>query len=229
MVVAAIVGLHLYGAEHVLSVATLGDRRAGLEAFVALHPVLAALAFAVATALYLLLSLPAEGLLTAAGGWLFGTVAGTALSVLGTVLAALLLFGALRRTLPSRVAALRCERVERIRRRLGRDSVNYLLILRLVPVLPFALVSLLAVMARMRWLPYWLATAAGVVPPTLVFASAGSGLGKLLANPGPVDPGDLLSARILLPLGGLACLALLPVALRLWRDDAGRDRSAIEE
>ena len=218
--------LYVLGAQHVLSVEALRDRQAALAQAVALHPVLAALAFVAMTAAYLLLSLPAEGLLTATSGMLFGAVAGTALSVVGTVIAAMLLLLALRRVLRRQPATPQYPTIERIRRRLERDGVYYLLMLRLLPVLPFALVSLLAVLARVRTWPYLLATAAGSIPPTVVFASAGSGLGALLAKPGPVNLADLLSDRVLLPLVGLAVLAVLPVARRCWPNYAARKQIA---
>ena len=220
LILAAAGLFYLLGARHVLSVDMLRAWQADLERLATLHPVLAGLAFVAATAAYLMLSLPAEGLLTAAGGMLFGTVLGSALSVVGTVLAALLLFVVLRRVLRRQLAAPQGPKVERALQRLERDGFNYLLMLRLLPVLPFALISLTAVMARMRTRPYTLATAIGVVPPTVVFASLGHELGALLARPGPVDLGSLLSWQLVLSLAGVAALALLPVARHYWREHA---------
>jgi len=225
LLLAAAVALYVFGAAHVLNMRTLRDSRTWMERAVALRPAMAGLVFVAATALYLLLSLPAEGLLTAIGGMLFGTLLGSILSVLGTVLAALILFYALRGMLRRQLAMPRTPAVERVRQHMERDGMNYLLILRLLPVLPFAMVSLLAVLAHMRARPYTLATAIGVIPPAVVFTSVGTGLSALLARRGKLDLSTVLSGPILLPLIGLAVLALLPVGRRIWQDRALRRRS----
>jgi hypothetical protein len=51
----------------------------------------------------------------------------------------------------------------------------------------------------------------------VVYASVGSGLGAVLDAGGTPDLGVLLSAEVVLPLLGLALLALLPVAVKVWR------------
>lgn len=225
LLLAAAVALYVFGASYVLNLNTLRESQAWMERAVVIHPLLAGLVFVTATAVYLLLSLPAEGLLTAVGGMLFGTLLGSTLSILGTVLAALTLFYALRGMLRRQLAITHSPAVERVRQRMERDGVNYLLMLRLLPVLPFAMVSLLAVLVRMRARPYTLATAIGVIPPAVVFTSVGTGLGTLLAKREKLDLSNLLSGQILLPLIGLAILALLPVARRIWQDRIGRRQS----
>jgi uncharacterized membrane protein YdjX (TVP38/TMEM64 family) len=61
------------------------------------------------------------------------------------------------------------------------------------------------------------ATLLGVVPAAVVFAGVGSGLGVVLEHGGQPDLGLLLEPGILLPLLGLAILALVPVLYRRWR------------
>lgn len=229
LIVAAIAVLTFAGEQSGLSWDLLRDRQVELEQWVALHPVLAPLAFVAATAGYLLLSLPAEGVLTAIGGMLFGTAAGAALSVAGTLLAALILFVALRRMLRGHLEKPQKPWFTRVQRRMEKDRASYLLMLRLLPVLPFALVSLLAVLARMRLFPYALATTIGVIPLCLVFASAGSELGALLLSPAHADLFGAAFDRALLPLIALAVLAFLPAARRLWRARAENRRSAYDQ
>ena len=215
------------GASHVLTVEMLRGLQSELRLQAAQQPGLTAVALIASTAIYLMLSLPAEGLLTAVCGMLFGTVLGSLISTAGAVLAALMLFLGLRLMLRRQLKDRHGPKVERVLNRLRQDGFNYLLMARLLPVLPFALISLAAVLARMRFWPYMVATAIAVVPPTVVFASAGSGLGALLAEPGPLDFGRLVTWRMLLPLGGLALLAVAPVGVRRWRAGVP-DRSADE-
>jgi uncharacterized membrane protein YdjX (TVP38/TMEM64 family) len=94
------------------------------------------------------------------------------------------------------------------------DAFSYLLVLRLVPLFPFWLVNLVPALLGVPLRTFALATALGIVPGCLVFASVGAGLGHLLERGEEPDLDLILEPRVLLPLLGLATLALLPV---LWR------------
>jgi len=54
----------------------------------------------------------------------------------------------------------------------------------------------------------------GIIPGTLVYASVGNGLGAILAQGGRPDLGIIFSPEILLPILGLAALALVPAVYR---------------
>jgi len=88
--------------------------------------------------------------------------------------------------------------------------------LRLVGVVPFVLPNLAAAMVGMRLAPFFAATSIGLIPSTLVITGIGAGLGDVLAAGQEPRLSMLLSPTILLPLVGMAALALLPVAWRRW-------------
>jgi uncharacterized membrane protein YdjX (TVP38/TMEM64 family) len=92
-----------------------------------------------------------------------------------------------------------------------RDSFSYLLFLRLVPVFPFWLVNIVPALLGMALGPYMLATLIGIIPGAVVYSSVGSGLGMLLDRGEMPNLGIIFEWRILLPLLGLAVLALVPV------------------
>ena len=215
LIVVAAAALYASGAQRFLSLDTLGERQEQVRSLAAEYPFIAAFAFIAATAVFLMTSLPAEGLLTALGGLVFGTILGTILSVAGTVAAAVMLFLALRHALPARSGHRPF--VEGLRRRMQRDAVSYLLMLRLVPVVPFSLVSLLAVLVGMRLAAFTLTTTAGAIPPTLIFASLGTGMRQVLDAHQPIRLSTFTSPVVLLPLVALALLSLLPVVWRRWR------------
>ena len=216
LIVVAAAALYASGAQRFLSLDTLSERQEQLRGLVAEYPLAAASAFIAATAVFLMTSLPAEGLLTALGGLVFGTIPGTLLSVAGTVAAAVMLFLSLRHALSTPRSEHR-PLVKGLRRRMQGDAVSYLLMLRLVPVLPFALVSLLAVLVGMRLRAFTLATTVGVIPPTLVFASLGTGMRRVLDAHEAIQMSTFTSPTVLLPLVGLALLSLLPIVWRRWR------------
>jgi uncharacterized membrane protein YdjX (TVP38/TMEM64 family) len=54
----------------------------------------------------------------------------------------------------------------------------------------------------------------GIIPGTLVYASVGNGLGVVFEAGQSPDLGIIFRPAILLPIVGLAVLAILPVAYR---------------
>ncbi|MGR8011808.1 TVP38/TMEM64 family protein [Streptomyces hypolithicus] len=110
-----------------------------------------------------------------AAGALFGSQAGLAAAVAGTVLGAGISFGlgrmlgqdALRPLLRGR-ALLAADG------QLSRHGFRTMLAIRLFPGVPFAAANYCAAVSRMGWLPFLLATGIGCVPNTAAYVVAGS-------------------------------------------------------
>ncbi len=220
LLAAALTGLaYALGLQRVLSFRWLGERQQALHAFVAARPDVAACAYLAIYAVAVALSLPGAVVLTLAGGLLFGTVLGGGLAVLGATAGAVLLFLAARYVVGDWLARRAGGLMARIRPGLERDGFSALLALRLLPVVPFWLVNLVPALVGMRLGSFALATAIGIVPGTLVFASIGAGVGDVLAAGRTPDLAVVFRPAVLLPLVGLALLAMLPVVWRRWRRD----------
>ena len=78
---------------------------------------------------------------------------------------------------------------------------------RLVPVMPFVVVSYGAGLTGMRWAPYLLGTALGLVPSTVVQVGVGASAGFVVERATPA----------LLALIGAVVLGVAVVATVLWR------------
>lgn len=111
--------------------------------------------------------------------------------------------------------------MQRWRARLHENEVSVLLILRLVPVVPFFAVNLLAALAGVRFGHFLWTTALGILPGALVFTSVGVGLGDVLDQGAEPDLAILWQPQVLAPLLGLAALAALPMLWRAWRRRKG--------
>ncbi|HMM22275.1 MAG TPA: VTT domain-containing protein [Selenomonadales bacterium] len=117
-----------------------------------------------------------------AGGLAFGPLWGTLYLIAGTLLGAALCFWAAR--------ALGCGGLlQAFSRWIGPDTIERLatrrtfrtvLVLRLVPVLPWDAVSFIAGVSNMRFWPYLAATAAGCIPGAVAFSMLGDALGRSL-------------------------------------------------
>lgn len=113
--------------------------------------------------------------LNVAAGALFGTQAGTAAAVAGTVVGSGIAFG-LGRLLGQDALRpmLRRRWLKAADRQLSRHGFRSMLIVRLLPGVPFAASNYGAAVSRMGWTAFLTATALGVVPNTAAYVIAGS-------------------------------------------------------
>lgn len=215
------------GVHELLSLETLRRHRLVLLDLVATRPWSTAGAFVLLYVAVTALSIPGAVFLTLAGGFLFGTALATVLVVLGATLGAVLLFLLARTALGEPLRARAGPWLARMAEGFRKNAFSYLLVLRLVPLFPFWLVNLVPAFLGVPLSTFAIATALGIVPGSLVYASVGAGLGALLERGQEPELGQLLDPRILLPLVGLAALALLPVVWkRFARPAAGRTGDA---
>jgi uncharacterized membrane protein YdjX (TVP38/TMEM64 family) len=203
--------------DRYVSFETLRSHREQLLAFVHQHPIMAPLLFIALYAAVVALSIPGGAVMTIAGGFLFGTLVGTALVLVGATIGATVVFLIARSALGDVLRARAGPRIRRMEEGFRRDAFSYLLVLRLIPIFPFWLVNIVPAVLGVSLGVYVLGTFIGIIPGSLVYASVGNGLGAVFEAGGTPDLGIIFSHEILLPIVGLAVLALLPVAYRHLR------------
>jgi len=200
-----------------LSLDQLNASRGVLEARVAAHPVLSALVFVGIVAAAVVPCLPVVMVLTMVGGFLFGVIEGGLLSALGTTLGGLLVYAICRTAAGDLVARMAGQRIARMQAGARRNPFALVLTLRLIPGMPFWLINIGAALVHVPFGAYALATALGLIPSSLLYASLGAGLGRMFAAGLRPTPGMLLQFHVVAPLAALALLAGVPVAWRMWR------------
>ncbi|MBC5825767.1 MAG: TVP38/TMEM64 family protein [Candidatus Eremiobacteraeota bacterium] len=206
--------------DRYLTLDALRDNRVALAAFVQSHGVAAALGFVLTYAAVVALSLPGATVMTLAGGFLFGVPLGAALSVIGAMAGASLLFLIARSAFGDVLRERAGPFLARMADGFRRDAFSYLLFLRLVPAFPFWAVNLAPALLGMRFPPFVAATALGIIPGTTVYAAFGASLGQLFDAGAEVRLKDVFSPTLIAALIGLGFLSLLPVVLRHMRERA---------
>ena len=217
LIVAGIAAAFASGLDRYLSYEALVENRDWLQAEVAAAPVVAALAFGLAYAVVVALSLPGGAIMTLLGGFLFGTWVGGSLVVLSATVGAAAVFLAARTAFGDALRRRAGGAVERMRAGFRRNAFSYLLFLRLVPVFPFFLVNLVPAFLDVPLATYVAATALGIVPGTFVFASVGNGLGAVLDAGARPDLSIATRPEVFGPLLALGLLSLVPVLIRRRR------------
>jgi uncharacterized membrane protein YdjX (TVP38/TMEM64 family) len=97
-------------------------------------------------------------------------------------------------------------------------ALSYLLVLRLIPIVPFWLVNLVPALVGVPLRTFFVGTALGIIPGSLVYTCVGNGLGVVIDQGETPDLGIIFEPEILMPLLGLALLALSPVFYRRLKE-----------
>src|SRR5919106_1568008 len=200
-----------------LTFEALRENRALLSQFVAQHAVLASILYLAVYATVIAASLPGGAVLTVTGGFLFGAIAGTLHVVVAATLGATLLFLIARTAFGDALRARAGAFLKKMEAGFRENAFNYLLVLRLIPLFPFWLVNLVPAFLGVPLGTYVLATFLGIIPGSLVYTSAGSGLGEVFDRGETPDLGIIFEPQIIGPILGLCLLALLPVAYRKYK------------
>jgi uncharacterized membrane protein YdjX (TVP38/TMEM64 family) len=173
-------------------------------------------AFILAYAGLVAVSVPGAALFTLASGYMFGPWLGTAYAVIGATLGAIIVFLAARGGLAG-LGSRAGPWARRFEAGFRRNGLTYLLVLRLIPIVPFWLINLVAGAVGLRLWVFVVGTFAGMIPVTFIYASLGNGLGTLADEGRPPDLAILCRPSVFLPIVGLVVLALVPVIYKRWR------------
>lgn len=174
--------------------------RGGLEEAVDGLGAAGALAFVAVYAVATVAMLPAS-VLSLASGALFGIALGSAVTVAGATLGAGAAFLAGRRLSRPSVEAIAGPNLRRLDRHLADRGLLSVLVLRLVPLIPFNAFNYAASATAVPLRAYLLGTLVGIVPGSIAVTAAGAGLGD------PTSPGFLAALAALAALtlaGGIA-------------------------
>lgn len=200
-----------------LSFDTLRDNREALLDWRDNNMLWSALVFAATYVAIVAFSLPGAAVASVTGGFLFGLAMGTGLNVLAATSGAVLIFLAARWGL-GRVLSARIDSAEgsvrRLREGLARNEISVLLLLRLVPAVPFFVANLLPAFVGVSLWNFTWTTALGIIPGAVVYTWIGVGLGAVFDRGGEPDLSLLWEPHVIGPILGLCLLAALPMILR---------------
>lgn len=214
----AVAGFFLLG--DYLSFETLRDNRESLLAFRDANFAGLAIVFLGAYFVIVAFSLPGAAVASVTGGFLFGLGVGTLFNVLAASLGAVVIFLAARHGLGWMLAA-RLDAsdgtLRRIREGLRQHEISVLLLMRLVPAVPFFVANLMPALVGVRLLNFAWTTVLGIVPGAVVYTWIGVGLGEVFDRGESPDLSLLWEPQVIGPILGLCLLAALPIVIKTLR------------
>ena len=199
-----------------LQLEVLKQRIGDLRQWRAENPVLAATIYFIAYIAVTAVSLPGAGIMTLAGGALFGFWTAMVLVSFASSIGATLAFLVSRTLLRDWVQARFARQLRTVNSGFAKDGPFYLFSLRLVPIFPFFLINLLMGLLPISALRFYWVSQLGMLPATAAFVNAGRELGQLENLSGIISPGLLFSFLI---------LAVFPFIARALLDALKRRRA----
>lgn len=213
-VVAAVLLAGTLAARHV-SAETLTQAMSWIQGLGPLGPVIYGLAY-FALELVAVPALP----LTVGAGYLFGVARGSAVVSVAATSAAAASFLLARYGARDFISGLarRYPKFRAVDRAVGREGFKFVLLLRLSPLLPFALSNYLYGLTSVRFTPYVLGSWLGMLPGSVAIVSGGAAVNALSdlsstpdVNPGLLVLGLIATILVLRSVGKLASEALREV------------------
>ncbi|MEO1040141.1 MAG: TVP38/TMEM64 family protein [Pseudomonadota bacterium] len=173
----------------------------------------AVLAYMLFYAVAVSISVPGALWFTIGAGFLFGSYIGTGVAVIGASAGATIIFLAARYAFADWVRERFGGYVEKLQDGFSRDAFTYVLLLRLIPALPFFGINIATAVLNVPLRAYVLGTLIGVIPGAYVYAVVGSKLSEAASGEIP-GFASLLTPDVLAAIAAFAALALAPWVMR---------------
>ena len=214
VIVVAILAAFATGAVGHLSLREFRERRELLLALTQAHPFLSALAFTGGYAVVVALALPATAPMTVGGGLLFGPWIGATIAAVACTLGGSILFLVSRTAAGDVLRRYAGKRIAEIEDEVRRDAFFYILTLRLIPVMPFGIVTIALAFLEIPLGVFAGATFLGILPLALIYANIGAGLRAAFTSHKHLNLHNFIELRLVISLIALGLLALAPVVFR---------------
>jgi uncharacterized membrane protein YdjX (TVP38/TMEM64 family) len=187
------------------------EHRSHLQAAVAGNYFLAIITYVAIYMALSALSFPGAGIITMAGGFLFGTGLGTLLADIGATSGGCIAFLISRYLIGKPLQERYKEKFAKFNKEFEESGAAYLFTMRLIAVLPFFIANILASMTRVSIKTFAWTTALGIIPGSFVYAYTGAQLNYISS------PKDAFSTHVILAFIALILLSVTPIIFRKMR------------
>jgi len=118
--------------------------------------------------------IPFAAIIKLLGGYFFGFHLGAVYNILATVLACLMGFAISRYALKEIFEKIYFKKLLKIEHEIEKNGLYYFLSLRLIMVVPYFLINILAGISGISFSRYLFSTILGVIPASIIYANGGS-------------------------------------------------------
>ena len=211
---AAIAALWLLDIDAQLNMEAFRTHHSSLTTWVETEPTTAAIAYVAFYVTLVLFLIPGPFFATLVGGVLFGPIGGTLLTVLGATGGAVLVFIITKTVAGTFMEKWVGKRVQPFVAGFKRNELNYMFVLRLIPLFPFSFITVSAAILGVKFRNFFLATVFGIVPATYIITLAGASLADFINTAGDLSLSNVFTPQAIAALTGLVFLVTIPMLYR---------------
>jgi uncharacterized membrane protein YdjX (TVP38/TMEM64 family) len=206
-----IVGAAWFFLKDVITLEALQEGKASLKAFVTLHYNVALLIYVGVYSLSAAVAFPLGGVFVIASGLLFGTVIGALATVLASTLGGIAVFFIARYGFKDWIEEHHGKYLAPIEKEVSDHPISYLLFLRLMPVVPYLVINVVAALVNVRLSTFIWTSVVGLLPGAFLLALVGQEISRI------AETGEILTSSVVLVLFLLALASLMPLAYTKYR------------
>lgn len=179
--------------------------------FIAQNYVLSVTLFFLSCIVFVNSPVPFAAIIKMLSGFFFGFYMGAIYNIAATILACAVGFGISRYAFKDLFERLYYDHLKKLESEIEENGFYYFLSLRLVMVVPYFLINILAGISRISFKKYLLSSALGVMPASFVYANGGNKLEHINS----ID--ELFSPRVMASILLIALMSLSPLLLKKYR------------
>ena len=188
-----------------------------IENYIDSHYFSACLIFILVYILAVIVVMPGAWLLTFSGGFFFGWIIGSFLTVIGATIGACILF-ILSKSILGKYLNQKIKNkkgmLANFEKNINNNAFNYLLFMRLMPLFPFVFVNIAPSLLGIGFFVFFITTFLGIIPATIIYSLLGSGASDIFVSGDLFHLKNLISYKIVIGLGGLSLLSLIPIIFK---------------
>lgn len=185
-----------------------------LLSFTKKHSIMSPLLYILLFVSVISFSLPLTGPLTLLGGFLFGVIGGSLLSILGATIGATTAFLVLKSQVPAVLHDRYGKRLHGLQKKMNQHGVLFLLLMHFSMMVPYFFINVLAALAEVRLIDVIWTTALGFIPLAVLYTFAGEKLMEMTSM------NDVFSTNMIIVFVIFVALFFLPLCIRRWRGGA---------
>lgn len=213
VLVAGLIAFFALGGPQYLDLETAQALLRDMNDWVQANLWLAVLAYMVFYALAVSISVPGALWFTIGSGFLFGPFLGTGVAVFGATVGATIIFLAARYAFADWARTKFPGYIKKLQDGFKQDAFSYVMILRLIPALPFFGINIATALLNVPVRAYFFGTLLGVIPGAYVYATVGDTAAQA-ALEGIPSFTSLLTPQLIGAIVAFMVLAILPIAYR---------------
>jgi len=214
LIVALMITAYLFRVQDYFTLEMLRENHHALKEFVQNRALFAPVIFILIYAVTVALSLPGATILTLISGFLFPLPWSLLYVIIGAVTGASGIFLAAKTAFKDVLKRRAGPFLQKVEEGFCENAASYLLFLRLIPLFPFWFVNIAPAFFGISFLTYLWTTAVGIIPGTLAFILAGSGLSDFLESDKSFSLGEIFNLKLRIALLFLGVVSLVPIFVK---------------